>query len=57
MWHFPVDLLAPRMILSSFYINLLFCNKTSAMYKYSDVIVTFISIHSVIIYVVFLAHV
>jgi uncharacterized protein YebE (UPF0316 family) len=44
--------MAPRMILSSFYIyhyfvRLLLCN------KYSDVIVTFISIHSVIIYVVF----
>jgi uncharacterized protein YebE (UPF0316 family) len=52
MWRLPVDFLAPRMVLSSFYIYLYFvrlplCN------KYSDYIVTFISIHSVIIYVVF----
>ena len=50
-WRLPVDILAPRMVLSSFYIclyfvRLLLCN------KYSDYIVTFISIHSVIIYVV-----
>jgi hypothetical protein len=51
-WHLLVNLLAPRMVLSSFYIYLYFvrlplCN------KYSDYIVTFISIHSIIIYVVF----
>jgi hypothetical protein len=52
---FPQLTLAPRMILVRFIfifyfvIRLLLCN------KYSDVIVTFISIHSVIIYVVFLA--
>jgi hypothetical protein len=51
-WRLPVDLLAPSMVLSSFYIYLYFvrlplCN------KYSDYIVTFISIHSIIIYVVF----
>jgi hypothetical protein len=50
-WRFP-SWLAPRTILSSFYMYLYFvrlplCN------KYSDYIVTFISIHSVIIYVVF----
>jgi hypothetical protein len=51
-WHLRVDFFAPRTILSSFYIYLYFvrlplCN------KYSDYIVKFISIHSVIIYVVF----
>jgi hypothetical protein len=38
-------------ILIFYFVRLPLCN------KYSDVIVTFISIHSVIIYVVFLAHV
>jgi hypothetical protein len=47
-----VDFQAPRMDFRSCYIYLLFC-KTSAINKYSDYIVTFISIHSVIIYVVF----
>jgi di/tricarboxylate transporter len=51
-WRLPVDLSATRMDLSSFYVYLLFC-KTSRCNKYSDYIVIFISIHSVIIYVVF----
>jgi hypothetical protein len=51
-WRLPVDFLAPRMDFRSFififyFVRLPLCN------KYSDVIVTFISIHSVIIYVVF----
>jgi hypothetical protein len=51
-WCLPVDFMAPWMILSLFctyllFLRLLQCN------KYSDVIVTFMSIHSVIIYVVF----
>jgi hypothetical protein len=51
-WCLPVDFLAPRMYFRSCYIYLYFvrlplCN------KYSDYIVTFISIHYVIIYVVF----
>jgi hypothetical protein len=50
-WRLLVDFLAPRMDFSLIYIYILFC-KTSAMYKYFDYIVTFISIHSVIIYVV-----
>jgi hypothetical protein len=50
-WRLLVDFLAPRTILSSFYfifyfVSLLLCN------KYSDYIMTFLSIHSVIIYVV-----
>jgi hypothetical protein len=52
----PVDLRQGRSLVRFififyFVIRLPLCN------KYSDVIVTFISIHSVIIYVVFLAHV
>jgi hypothetical protein len=49
-WRLLVDFLTPRMDFSSIYIyfvRLPLCN------KYSDYIVTFISIHSVIIYVVF----
>jgi hypothetical protein len=49
-WRLPVDFLVPRMDFSLIYIyfvRLPLCN------KYSDYIVTFISIHSVIIYVVF----
>jgi hypothetical protein len=56
MW-FRRSIIARSLILSSLYIYLLFCNKTSLCNKYSDVIVTFISIHSVIIHVVVLAHV
>jgi hypothetical protein len=51
-WRLPVDLLAPRMDFSSFYIYLLFF-KTPLCNKYSDIIVTFISIYFVIICVVF----
>ena len=49
-WRRPVDFMVPRMDLSSIYIDFVrlpLCN------KYSDYIVTFISIHSVIICVVF----
>jgi hypothetical protein len=49
-WCLPVDFMAPRMDFSSFYIyfvRLLLCN------KYSNFIVTFISVLSVIICVVF----
>jgi hypothetical protein len=51
-WRLLVDFLAPRMDFSlihiyNLFVRLLLCN------KYSDYIVTFISIHSVIIYVVF----
>jgi hypothetical protein len=52
-WRLLVDFLAPRMNSRSFYIYLLFC-KTSAIYVINTlIIVTFISIHSIIIYVVF----
>jgi hypothetical protein len=51
-WRLPVDFMVPRMDFSSFififyFVRLPLCN------KYSDDIVTFISIHSVIICVVF----
>jgi hypothetical protein len=51
-WRIPVDFIAPRMdlvwsIFIIYFVRLPLCN------KYSDVIVTFIAIHSVIIYVVF----
>jgi hypothetical protein len=51
-WRLPVDFLAQGWILEPFtfiiyFVRLPLCN------KYSDYIVTFISIHSVIIYVVF----
>jgi hypothetical protein len=51
-WRLPVDLLAPRMVLSLFY-NYLYFVRLPLCNKYLDYIVTFISIHSVIIYVVF----
>jgi hypothetical protein len=52
MWRLPVDFMAPRMDFSSFYIIFYFvrlplCN------KYTNYIMTFISIHFVIICVVF----
>ena len=55
-WRLPVDFLAPMMDFRSvififYFVSLPLCN------KYSDYIVTFISMHSVIIYVVFMAHV
>jgi hypothetical protein len=50
-WRLPVDFMAPRMDFSSififYFVRLPLCN------KYSDYIVTFISIHSVTIWVVF----
>jgi hypothetical protein len=51
-WHLPFDLLAPRMdlvrsIFIFYFVRLPLCN------NYSDYIVTFISIHSIIICVVF----
>jgi hypothetical protein len=49
----PVDFLAPRMDFRSCYIYLLYFVRLPLYNKYSDYIVTFISIHSVIIYVVF----
>jgi hypothetical protein len=51
-WRLPVDFLAPRMDFSSIYIYIYFI-RLSLCNKYSDYIMTFISIHSVIIYVVF----
>jgi hypothetical protein len=51
-WHLLVDFLAPRMDLVHFIFILYFC-KTFAIYISTLIIVTFIYIHSVIIYVVF----
>jgi hypothetical protein len=55
-WRFPVDL-RQRWSLVHFIFIFYFVIKLPLCNKYSDVNVTFISIHSVIIYVVFLAHV
>jgi hypothetical protein len=52
-WRLPVDFMAPRMILSSFYIYHFIFVRLPLCNKYSDYIVTFISIHSIIICVVF----
>jgi hypothetical protein len=51
-WRLLVDCLAPRMDFRSFYIYLLFLVRLPLWNKYSDFIRTFISIQSVIIYVV-----
>jgi hypothetical protein len=51
-WRLPIDFLVPRMDFRSVYIYNLFC-KSSLCNKHSDYIVTFISIHSVFIYIVF----
>jgi hypothetical protein len=55
-WRFPNWLLRQGWPLVHFIFILYFVIRLSLCNKYSDVIVTFISIHSVIIYVVFLAH-
>jgi hypothetical protein len=52
-WCLPVDCLAPRMDLVRFIFIFYFVIRLPLCNKYSDVIVTFISIHYVIIYVVF----
>jgi hypothetical protein len=52
-WSLPVDFMAPRMDFSSFYVFIFYPVRLSLFNKYSDYIVTFISIHSVIICVVF----
>jgi hypothetical protein len=51
-WRLPVDFLAPKIDFISFYIYLLFL-RLPLYNKYSYYIVTFISIHYGIIYVVF----
>jgi hypothetical protein len=56
-WRFPSWLLRQGAILSLFIFIFYFVIRLPLCNKYCDVIVTFISIHSVIIYVVFLAHV
>jgi hypothetical protein len=52
-WRLRVDFLAPRIDFRSCYIYLLFFVSLPLFNKYSDYIVTFISIHPVIICVVF----
>jgi hypothetical protein len=53
-WRLPVDFMAPRTDISSLYINLLFFIRLPLCNNYCYDIVTFISIHSVIICVVLL---
>jgi hypothetical protein len=56
-WRFPSWLLRQWWSLVRFIFIFHFVIRLPLCNKYSDVIVTFISIHSVIVYVVFLAHV
>jgi hypothetical protein len=56
-WCFPSWLLHQGWSLVRFIFIFYFVIRLPLFNKYSDVIVTFISIHSVLIYVVFLAHV
>jgi hypothetical protein len=56
-WRFPSWLLRQGWSLVHFIFIFYFVIRLPLCNKYSDVIMTFISIHSVIIYVVFLAHV